>query len=79
VAVRVRTPVELLTRPGAELSAPAPDVLVVRGLAVAEVGEVARRHGIGLHELSEERPTLEEAFLALTRDAVEFDAGPVSR
>jgi ABC-2 type transport system ATP-binding protein len=83
-AVRVRTPDrdrlrELLERPGTTLDTPAPDTLVVRGLPVAEVGEVARRHGIGLHALTEERPSLEDAFLALTRDAVEFDAGAVSR
>jgi len=83
-AVRVRTPDrdrlrELLTRPGTTLAAPAPDTLVVRGRPAAEVGEVARQHGIALHALSAERPSLEEAFLALTRDAVEFDAGAVSR
>nr|WP_221203172.1 ATP-binding cassette domain-containing protein [Modestobacter versicolor] len=82
--VRVRTADpdrlrDLLARPGATLRTPAPDELVVEGLPAAEVGEVARRHGIGLRELVEERPSLEDAFLALTRDAVEFDAGPVTR
>jgi ABC-2 type transport system ATP-binding protein len=82
--VRVRTPDPdrlraLLVGPGTTVSAPAAGVLVVAGTTAAEVGELARRDGIALHELIEERASLEEAFLALTRDVVEFDAGQVSR
>jgi ABC-2 type transport system ATP-binding protein len=82
--VRVRTPDRdrlrpLLAGPRSTLTAAEPDLLLVQGLSVAEVGELARRHGVVLHELGEERPSLEDAFLALTRDVVEFDAGRGAR
>ena len=83
-AVRVRTPEsrqlsDLLTGHGATVTSAAPGLLEVTGLPVAEVGELARRHALPVHELVEVRASLEEAFVALTQDAVEFDAGRVSR
>jgi ABC-2 type transport system ATP-binding protein len=48
--------------------------LVVSGRSAQEVGELAARHGITLHELSTRQPSLEAAFLELTRDSVEFEA-----
>jgi ABC-2 type transport system ATP-binding protein len=36
------------------------------------VGELAARHGIVLHELTSQEPSLEQAFLELTSDAVEY-------
>ena len=83
-AVRVRTPQVhrlrcLLTGPDLVLSTPGEDQLRVEGATAERVGEVARAHGIPLHELVAEQPSLEEAFAALTRDAVEFDAGRVLR
>jgi ABC-2 type transport system ATP-binding protein len=44
----------------------------VRGLSTRDVGELAARERITLHELSPREPTLEAAFLDLTRDAVDF-------
>lgn len=83
-AVRVRTPEAgrlrgLLTGPGVVTTTAAADVLVVEGMSAGQVGELARGHGIAVHELSPHRASLEDAFMALTRDAVEFDAGRVSR
>jgi ABC-2 type transport system ATP-binding protein len=36
------------------------------------VGQLALDHRILLHELSTQRASLEEAFMELTRDSVEF-------
>jgi ABC-2 type transport system ATP-binding protein len=50
-------------------------VLEISGLSAVQVGEVAAAHGIVLHELSPMQASLEEAFMELTRDDVEFKAG----
>jgi ABC-2 type transport system ATP-binding protein len=44
----------------------------VTGLSAAKIGERAANAGIALHELTVQRPSLEEAFMELTRDAVEY-------
>ncbi|ACQ79313.1 ABC transporter related [Beutenbergia cavernae DSM 12333] len=49
-----------------------PGHLAVRGLEAAQVGEVAAREGLVLHELTPVRASLEEAFMTLTADDVEF-------
>ena len=54
------------TRPGPEGS------LLVTGASAAEVGDLAARHGIALHELLTRKASLEEAFMKLTRDAVDY-------
>ena len=42
------------------------------GMAAEAIGELAARHGIALHELTPERGSLEEAFMELTSESVEF-------
>lgn len=37
----------------------------------AQVGEIAARHGLVLHELVQERARLEDVFMELTREASE--------
>jgi ABC-2 type transport system ATP-binding protein len=64
-----------LERVGAEVAPDGPDAVRVRGLGVAEVGDVAFEAGVRLHELSRVTVPLEEAYLALTRDEVEYRAG----
>jgi ABC-2 type transport system ATP-binding protein len=49
-------------------------VFEVTGLPADEIGERAARAGIPLHELSIQRPSLEEAFMELTKDTVEYQA-----
>jgi ABC-2 type transport system ATP-binding protein len=49
-----------------------PGVLEVHGLTAQQIGEAAARHGIVLHELTPQQVSLEEAFMDLTRDDVEF-------
>jgi ABC-2 type transport system ATP-binding protein len=47
-------------------------VFEVAGLDADEIGERAAAARIVLHELSPQRPSLEEAFMTLTHDAVEY-------
>ncbi|MFI7641767.1 ATP-binding cassette domain-containing protein [Nonomuraea sp. NPDC049400] len=53
--------------------------LSVRGLDAAEIGELALRAGIALRELTPRSASLEEAFMELTEDSVEYGAGPAAR
>jgi ABC-2 type transport system ATP-binding protein len=48
--------------------------LAVSGLSTDEVGRLAGAAGITLLELTAQQTSLEEAFIDLTRDAVEFRA-----
>jgi len=52
-----------------------PGLLEVSGLSAPQIGETAARHGLVLHELMPQQVSLEEAFMDLTRDDVEFKAG----
>jgi ABC-2 type transport system ATP-binding protein len=50
----------------------------VTGIDAAQIGELAASLGVTLHELSPQLASLEDAFMELTRDSVEFhvhDAG----
>ena len=49
-----------------------PGLLEVTGLTAAQIGDAAAEHGIALHELTPQQASLEEAFMDLTRDDVEF-------
>jgi ABC-2 type transport system ATP-binding protein len=64
---------ELLTRAGADAEpATGSDRLHVYGLTCAEIGDLAARHAITLHELTPVQASLESAFMSLTRDSVDF-------
>jgi ABC-2 type transport system ATP-binding protein len=76
-AVRVRTPratelAALVSADGAAVSSPEPGTLELRGIDAETVGEIAHAHGIVLHELSPRSASLEEAYMTLTQDAVEY-------
>jgi ABC-2 type transport system ATP-binding protein len=79
-SVHVRSPqaAELAARgrqAGATVEAgTGPDVLEITGMDSAEVGRLAAAHGIALSELIPVRASLEEAFMELTRDSVEYQA-----
>jgi ABC-2 type transport system ATP-binding protein len=78
--VTVRTPdavtlAAVLTGLGAAVRADGAERLTVTGLTAAHIGELAFRHGHVLHELSTTAATLEEAFMDLTADSVEYLAG----
>src|SRR5579875_2008975 len=76
-AVHVRSPQadelrSALAAEGVTITTPEPGVLEVHGLTSAEIGAAAARDGLELHELIPRTASLEEAFLGLTDDAVEF-------
>ncbi len=85
--VRVRSPqindlVENLREQGADIR-PAGETLatdgaLVTGFNMAAVGELAHQHGVVLHELSEVTDSLEDAFLAVTKDDQEYRSGSSS-
>jgi ABC-2 type transport system ATP-binding protein len=56
-----------------------PDVIEITGMDSAEVGKLAAAHGITLFELIPVRASLEEAFMELTRESVEYQAAGVTR
>ena len=64
----------LLARSGAEVAATAPDLLTVSGLSSERVVVLLSGNAIPFAEVSAHRASLEEAYMELTRDAVEFRA-----
>src|SRR6266702_3197036 len=47
-------------------------MMTVAGMAARRVGELAARDGLVLYELTTKRGSLEQAFMELTRDSVEY-------
>ncbi|WP_328551805.1 MULTISPECIES: ABC transporter ATP-binding protein [unclassified Streptomyces] len=71
-AARLR---EVLAGPDVEITGAAgSEELQVTGLTARAIGLKAAEHGIPLFELSSRTVSLEEAFMDLTRDAVEYHA-----
>ncbi len=75
----VRTPkrtelVALLSQHGATTAEVDEDGLQVTGLETAAIGEIAFSAGIVLHELASVSASLEEAFMSLMQDDVEFQS-----
>jgi ABC-2 type transport system ATP-binding protein len=78
-SVRVRTPsadqlVLAIAAEGGRATAEGDGTLVVQGMATDKVGDIAFDRGIRLHELTAVRASLEEAFMELTADSVEYRA-----
>ncbi|MGK3206363.1 ABC transporter ATP-binding protein [Amycolatopsis sp. MEPSY49] len=75
--VLVRTPdagfARLLATAGASVREGAEASLVVSGLTSGEIGKLAAYHGVALAELTPQRVSLEDAFMDLTRDSVEYE------
>ena len=65
---------DLLQSSGASFSPGVDGTLEVLGLDASAIGELAASGGVVLHELTPKRASLEEAFMELTRDSVEFHA-----
>ncbi|MGW6483443.1 ABC transporter ATP-binding protein [Streptomyces sp. NPDC055059] len=71
-AVRLR---ELLSgAPGVEVTGESPDTLHIRGADAPQIGRTAATHGIPLFELTPRTASLEQAFMDLTHDSVEYQA-----
>ena len=76
-SVRVRSPqagrlAELIAGAGVTIEAMEPSSIEVRGLNSEQIGRTAAENGIVLHELTPQQASLEEAFMELTGDAVEY-------
>ena len=79
-SVRLRSPeaarlVELLRGPEVTVTPTEEGALTVTGLPAADIGNAAARAGIALHELTPVAASLEEAYMELTQDDVEYHAG----
>ena len=66
---RLRT---VLSSPDVTFVAVTEGALEVHGLTAEQVGEAAAAAGIALHELTPQQASLEEAFMELTREELEF-------
>ena len=55
-----------------------PEVIRVTGMSAAQIGDRAFARGIPLHALVPREASLEEAFMSLTHDAVEYQPTDVA-
>ena len=62
----------LLAGPDVSFSLAEPGALEVHGLTPEQIGDLAAENAIALHELTPQQASLEDAFMELTRDQVEF-------
>jgi len=81
--VTVRTPARdeamtVLARAGAEAAATARDVITVSGLTSERVVKLLSENSVPFTARAGHRASLEEAYMELTRDAVEFRAEAAS-
>jgi ABC-2 type transport system ATP-binding protein len=75
VTVRTPQPAELraaLLGPGITVTSETPEVLVVEGLRTEQIGTIAWRAHLPVFELTAREASLEEAFMQLTEDSVDY-------
>ncbi len=82
--VRVRTPqpdalARAVAATGGSVQDDGTGALTVRGLTAGQIGDLAFDSAVRLHELTPAQASLEQAFMELTADSVEFPAGPAPR
>jgi ABC-2 type transport system ATP-binding protein len=53
-------------------------VLLVEGLTTRAIGAVAHQAAVAVYELTDQRTSLEDAFMELTQDSVEYHAKPAA-
>jgi ABC-2 type transport system ATP-binding protein len=64
---------DALAAPGVDITGRVgSEEMLVTGMTAREIGVTAAEHGIALYELSSRTVSLEQAFMDLTRDAVEY-------
>ncbi|MER6104851.1 ABC transporter ATP-binding protein [Streptomyces sp. NPDC001832] len=66
---------QLASRGGVRVEMAADEAVVIKGSTVGEVGDLAHRLGIRLHELSGVTSSLEQVYMELTAQSVEYGAG----
>jgi len=81
--VRVRSPQatrlrEAVLGPNVSVTSSETNVLEIEGVTAEQVGEIAAANAIVLHELTPIQASLEEAFMEMTRDEVEFKTAGAS-
>jgi ABC-2 type transport system ATP-binding protein len=75
--VRVRSPrvadlASAVAAADVEIVSTSPDSLEIVGLPASRIGDIAADRGIPLHELTPTNGSLEDAYLALTGESVEY-------
>lgn len=75
--VHVRSPraaelAQAVAGPAVEIVTTGPETLDIAGLPAARIGDLAAESGIPLHELTPATGSLEDAYLALTGESVEY-------
>lgn len=75
VSTQAKHLVEHLRARGAVVTNGTPNELTITGLDAAAVGAIAFEHRILINELSTQRASLEDAFMEITRDSVQYRAG----
>jgi ABC-2 type transport system ATP-binding protein len=70
--------ITVLAHAGATVAVTGRDTLAVSGLAAGPAAARLNQAGVTFSEISAHRATLEEAYMELTRDAVEFRAQPAA-
>lgn len=63
---------EVLRARGATVEYEGAQTLIVTGPTVDEIGDLAAGHGLPVHELVARQASLEDVFMELTRDTVEY-------
>jgi ABC-2 type transport system ATP-binding protein len=79
VALRTAARTEAMTvlaRAGATIAVTGPDTATVSGLPADRIVALLTQNAVPFSEVSAHRATLEEAYMELTRDSVEFRAAP---
>jgi ABC-2 type transport system ATP-binding protein len=79
-SVRLRSPqadqlAEMLRGPDITITSSEQGLLSITGLEAPTIGDAAARAGIALHELTPVAASLEEAYMDLTQDDVEYHTG----
>jgi ABC-2 type transport system ATP-binding protein len=77
--VLVRSPqvallAELVAAPDVRVDAVEPGLLEIEGVSAEQIGKQAAANGVVLYELTPQQVSLEEAFMTLTQDEVEYKA-----
>ncbi|MEG9491525.1 MULTISPECIES: ABC transporter ATP-binding protein [Microbacterium] len=68
----------LLSAPDVTITPTGDGTAQVEGLGAPAIGDIAAAHGIPLHALAETTGSLEDAYMALTADAVEYTSKELS-
>jgi len=68
----------VLAHAGATVATTGPDLLTISGLSTERIVAALTESRVPFAEVSAHRATLEEAYMELTRDAVEFRAAPAT-